>query len=197
MKNDNSLLMPDGDSPGRADARRNRHLLLETAQTLFNRDGVDGVSMTAIAEAAGVGKGTLYRHFANKADLCNALLDEDMLGLQRHVLAHLRQSSDPLANLKWFTSEIAAFVWRNEPLLVVEADGRGLELDHQAHFWWRQTIIGLLEQILTQRDVRYFADVIYVMLDVRTLRFQRSVLGYDNETILTGLHQTIDTFTTR
>ncbi|MEL6216458.1 MAG: helix-turn-helix domain-containing protein, partial [Pseudomonadota bacterium] len=86
ISNDNPLIIFDDDgTPSRADARRNRKLLLETAQALFEANGVDAVSMTAIADAADVGKGTLYRHFPNKAALCNALLDEDMHALQMDV----------------------------------------------------------------------------------------------------------------
>lgn len=195
MNNDNSLLLPEDDTPVRADARRNRELLLETAHRLFTTEGVESTSMTAIADAAGVGKGTLYRHFTNKADLCIALLDEDMRDLQCSVLKHLRQNDTPIDNLKWFVEQILDFVTRNETLLLVENDGHGTGLDHQAHIWWRQTVIGLLSQILPGKDVRYFADVLYVMLDVRTLHFQRTALGYNNNYILGGLKQTVDAFT--
>jgi AcrR family transcriptional regulator len=191
MSNDDILHIsePD-DTPGRSDARRNRALLLETAARLFDAQGVDAVSMTAIADEAAVGKGTLYRHFPNKAAVCNALLDEDMRLLQTDVLAHMREDGEPLHKLQWFLERVYQFVTRNEALLLVETDGRGLELDHPAHFWWRQTIAGLLGQLLPREDVRYETDVLYVMLDVRTLHFQRHVVGYDDATILSGLRRT-------
>lgn len=188
MNNDNGLLIPDDDTPQRADARRNRDLLLNTALSLFAASGVDAVSMTAIAEAAGVGKGTLYRHFANKTDLCHALLDEDMRELQMQVLAYLRDHTNPLENLQWFMGRILGFVERNEALLVVEDVSRmGITLDHPAHYWWRQTIMGLLAQLRPDEDVRYAADMLYLMLDVRTLRFQRDSLGYSMDEIRDGL----------
>jgi AcrR family transcriptional regulator len=61
----------------RADARRNRERLLETAQTLFRERGLD-VSVAEIAEAAGVGRGTLFRNFASKQDLIEAIVAERM-----------------------------------------------------------------------------------------------------------------------
>lgn len=59
----------------RADAARNRHRILAAAERLFARDGVAGTSMDAIAAAAHVGKGTVFRRFGDRASLALALLD--------------------------------------------------------------------------------------------------------------------------
>ena len=61
----------------RADAARNRKRLLEAAQRLFRERGLD-VSVSEIAEAAGVGRGTLFRNFASKEDLIAAVVAERM-----------------------------------------------------------------------------------------------------------------------
>src|SRR5262245_32542619 len=98
--NDNLLI--NEPQPSRADALKNRALLLETAHRLFAEQGVENVSMTAIADAAGVGKGTLYRHFENKADLCHALLDQETRDLQERSLRRLQNMGDPLDDLAWF-----------------------------------------------------------------------------------------------
>lgn len=58
----------------RSDAIRNRAKILEVTARLFAERGVDGVSMDQIATAAGVGKGTLFRRFGDKAGLGVALL---------------------------------------------------------------------------------------------------------------------------
>jgi AcrR family transcriptional regulator len=55
----------------RADARRNRERLLEVAVRSFSLDGPD-VPLEAIAKAAGVGIGTLYRHFPTREALVEA-----------------------------------------------------------------------------------------------------------------------------
>jgi AcrR family transcriptional regulator len=57
--------------PLRADAQRNRDRLLEVAVRAFSRDGPE-VTLDAIAKAAGVGIGTLYRHFPTREALVEA-----------------------------------------------------------------------------------------------------------------------------
>jgi AcrR family transcriptional regulator len=70
----------------RADAARNRAAVLEAAATLFRAHGVAAVSMDAVAAAAGVGKGTLFRRFGDKAGLAVALLDARERELQEAIL---------------------------------------------------------------------------------------------------------------
>ncbi|MFZ4816484.1 MAG: TetR/AcrR family transcriptional regulator [Phototrophicaceae bacterium] len=190
--NDHSLLMPDADMPTRADAVRNRDRLLRTAATLFAQQGVAVVSMNAIAEAAGVGKGTLYRHFTNKSDLCHALLEEDMSALQAQVLTLLREQPDARLALLAFVELVLAFVWRNEALLAIEDSTQAPMLNHPAHIWWRQTLFGLLGRLGVDTARQYLADSLYVMLDVRVLRFQHHVLGYSTETIQAGMQRLIE-----
>ena len=59
----------------RADAARNRAAVLQAAAGLFAEHGVAAVSMDQVAAAAGVGKGTIFRRFGDKAGLAVALLD--------------------------------------------------------------------------------------------------------------------------
>ncbi|NUS73790.1 MAG: TetR/AcrR family transcriptional regulator [Corynebacteriales bacterium] len=59
--------------PLRADAARNRQLLLAAAAEEFARHGLDA-SIADIARRAGVGKGTVFRHFATKDDLLAAIV---------------------------------------------------------------------------------------------------------------------------
>jgi AcrR family transcriptional regulator len=67
----------------RADARRNRDRVLETAQELFARDGLD-VSLDEIARGAGVGPGTVHRHFPTKEDLYLAVAIDEIEQLVAH-----------------------------------------------------------------------------------------------------------------
>lgn len=83
------------ETPLRADARRNREAVLDAAGELFARRG-DSVQMDEIAERAGLGVGTLYRHFADKQALRAAIIGrrfEAMTGLARAA----EQIADPWA----------------------------------------------------------------------------------------------------
>jgi AcrR family transcriptional regulator len=62
-----------GCRPMRADAVRNRQRILEAAEEIFTREGI-AVPVDAVAEAAGVGVGTLYRHFPTKEALFEAIV---------------------------------------------------------------------------------------------------------------------------
>jgi AcrR family transcriptional regulator len=75
-----------GDPAERADAARNRRRVLEAAQRLFDRDGVGCTSMDAIAAEAGVGKGTLFRRFGDRASLLQAILTESEQAFQDQMI---------------------------------------------------------------------------------------------------------------
>ena len=72
--------------PLRADAARNRDKVLAAAERLFREHGPDCVSMDAVAAEAGVGKGTLFRGFGDRAGLVLALLTEQERRLQEDVI---------------------------------------------------------------------------------------------------------------
>ncbi|MET8146204.1 helix-turn-helix domain-containing protein [Sphaerisporangium sp. NPDC005288] len=65
---------------GRSDARRNRDLVLRTAMRVFAEEGLQA-SLGRIAQRAGVGAGTVYRHFPSKDILVEAVLAEHLEAL--------------------------------------------------------------------------------------------------------------------
>ncbi|UCI06373.1 TetR/AcrR family transcriptional regulator [Mesorhizobium sp. B1-1-8] len=66
--------------PLRADAQRNRDRLVEVAAAAFTKDGVDA-SLEEIAKRAGVGIGTLYRHFPTREHLVEVVYRREVEGL--------------------------------------------------------------------------------------------------------------------
>jgi AcrR family transcriptional regulator len=83
------------DRERRADARRNRERVLRTAQQLFATEGL-GVSLDEIARRAGVGPGTVHRHFPTKEALYLAVAT----GMLQHLVTEaeaLAAGGDPAA----------------------------------------------------------------------------------------------------
>src|SRR6202011_1556628 len=71
----------------RADAARNRLLLLATAREMLAEQGPDRLTMDGLAERAGLGKGTVFRRFGTRAGIFQALLDDAERTFQEQVLS--------------------------------------------------------------------------------------------------------------
>lgn len=127
----------------RKDAARNRQKILVAARSLMERKGLDGVCMDDLAAAAGVGKGTLYRRFADKHALFRALLDDDERVLQEAVRARfgLKKDASPTVALCALWGALVDFVVDHKDVLAaaeVEARSRAALLD-SAPYHWRHT----------------------------------------------------------
>jgi len=100
-------LLPLADAPAheRRDAARNREALLGAAERLVERCGADQVTMDAVAAAAGVGKGTVFRRFDSREGLMAALLHRSETAWQAAVLSGpppLGPGADPWERLLAF-----------------------------------------------------------------------------------------------
>jgi AcrR family transcriptional regulator len=80
-----------GKTPARADAVRNKEKILTVAKQCFVEQGVD-VSLDSVAKRAGVGAGTLYRHFPSREALVAELLSAEMGDLEQDF-ADLRRAN--------------------------------------------------------------------------------------------------------
>lgn len=97
----------------RADAVRNRELLLETARAMIAEHGVEKVTMDGLAERAGLGKGTVFRRFGTRAGIFKALLDADEHRFQEQVFAGpppLGPGADPVDRLVAYGRARIAFL---------------------------------------------------------------------------------------
>ncbi len=90
--------------PLRADAARNRARILEAAESVFAAEGIE-VPVDMIAEKAGVGVGTLYRHFPTKEKLCEAILLERLAALSVDA-QELADADDPADAFFGFLSHV-------------------------------------------------------------------------------------------
>ncbi|MEV4422233.1 TetR/AcrR family transcriptional regulator [Patulibacter sp. NPDC049589] len=95
--------------PMRADALRNRERVLAAAQEAFAEGGPD-VAVAEIARRAGVGAGTLFRHFPTKQDLMLAVLDATFAGVVTAIDDALAMDDpwDALVQVLTATAEVQA-----------------------------------------------------------------------------------------
>jgi len=115
--------------PLRADAQRNRARILEAAEVVFAAEGIE-VPVDTIAEKAGVGVGTLYRHFPTKEKLCEAILMDRLSDLTLDAQA-LADAPDPATAFFGFLEHIVEQGAAKRDLLVAVA-GAGLEFEQAA-----------------------------------------------------------------
>ncbi|MEF7438771.1 TetR/AcrR family transcriptional regulator [Paenibacillus lautus] len=66
--------------------------ILDTAQALFNKYGVEDVSMHQVAKTAGIGQGTLYRRYPSKSKICFTLMEAKIDRFMEGLDVYLRNS---------------------------------------------------------------------------------------------------------
>jgi AcrR family transcriptional regulator len=108
----------------RADAQRNRERLIEVARQVFREQGYDA-SLDEVAKRAGVGAGTLYRHFPSREVLLDAIMQSWVDRVNESadkVLAHEGPPRELL--LAWFESYVALIsLHKGGPAKITQAMG--------------------------------------------------------------------------
>ncbi|MEZ4860565.1 MAG: TetR/AcrR family transcriptional regulator [Caldilineaceae bacterium] len=187
--------------PERADAAENRARILATAQQLIAEHGVAAVNMVDIARAAGIGQGTLYRRFANKSELCLALLDRQMRDFQEEVLAHLRTmtaaNAGKLTQLAWFIDALVHFQAHHSLLLC--AVSREIDVatnpESPPFLWQRLTVQGLLRAALAKGelaadvDTEFVGNALLALLAPEALHTLRETNHHSNTAIVAGIQR--------
>ncbi|MDP9038756.1 MAG: TetR/AcrR family transcriptional regulator, partial [Acidobacteriota bacterium] len=142
----------------RADAVRNRGRILEAAKAAFTRDGA-GASLDDVARQAGVGSGTLYRHFANRDALIEAVYRSEvdkLTGAGRRFAATL----GPLDGLRaWMLLLIDHMAAKRLILPAMEsvAGGSG-RLMEGARGVIHEVFVALVERAIASGDLRAETD---------------------------------------
>ncbi|QNE18518.1 TetR/AcrR family transcriptional regulator [Kribbella qitaiheensis] len=162
------LPLLDEPRPERADARRNRLKVLEAAERLFAEQGVKNVSLDAIAAAAGVGKGTVFRRFGDRAGLAVALLDEREVELQGKILTGpppLGPGADPVDRAVAFLDAYLALLDRHVELFIdSENASDGARYRIGSYRLWHRHIAMLVESARPDLDADYTAHFILAPL---------------------------------
>jgi AcrR family transcriptional regulator len=116
--------------PLRIDARRNEQALLDAAAALFITSGVE-VTVREIATKAGVGMGTLYRHFPTRADLIIAVYRHQVETCAEAGPVLLSESASPYAALRqWIFLFVDFLTTKHGLAAVMQSDKTGFETLH-------------------------------------------------------------------
>ena len=167
-----TLPLLDASRPERADAARNRRRVLDAAAALFAEHGVDGISMDAVARAAGVGKGTLFRRFGDRQGLLVALLDEAERRLQDDLL-HGPPPLGPGAPaearlLAFLEAYVALLEARGDIVRASERSSPGARLRTAAYTGWHLHVTVLLRELRPDADAAALAHVLLAPLAADT-----------------------------
>lgn len=181
----------------RCDAVENRQRILRVAKELFATQGLEQTNMQAIAKAAEVGQGTLYRSFANKGALCEALFAEDMESFRsradNYFKAHAADGA--LERLEWLLTEKIAFMDEHLPLFFTSHEcalGNNEAFKKSHHVWMVEQVKALLSEAKAKgetnvEDVAFAADAILASFSPPLLAYQRNDLGYSLARITAGI----------
>ncbi|MCS0605800.1 TetR/AcrR family transcriptional regulator [Streptomyces sp. LP11] len=152
----------------RADAARNRARLLEAAARLIAEHGVAGVTMEAVAAAARVGKGTVFRRFGDRTGLLMALLDHSDKQLQADFMGGpppLGPGAPPLDRLRAFGVAVLYRSAERLDLLLAAQPDPDRRFSHPAVAALRTHVVMLLRQIVPDGDCELLARTLLASLD--------------------------------
>jgi AcrR family transcriptional regulator len=154
----------------RADARRNEQALLEAAAAVFVQAGVDA-PVRDIAAAAGVGMGTIYRHFPTRADLVIAVYRHQVDACAEAGPALLARSAGPYAALtQWIDLFVDFLVTKHGLAAALQSDRARFETLH-AYFLDRLVPVcaRLLDAAAAAGEIRPDVDAFELLYAVGNL----------------------------
>ncbi|MFA1546196.1 TetR/AcrR family transcriptional regulator [Actinomadura chokoriensis] len=175
----------------RADAALNRRRILRAAAEVIAARGAEAVSMDEVARAAGVGVGTVYRRFGDRARLVYAVIDDRERDFQDafiHGPPPLGPGAPPPERLRAFLHALADRTEAQaELLLMAEADPPGARFRDGSYALYHMHLAMLLGQIRPGIDTAYLADALLAPLAANLFLHQRRTRGMPLDRIKAGL----------
>jgi len=174
-------------SAPRADAARNAARILDACERLFAERGVENVSMDDIAAEAGVGKGTLFRRFGDRAGLARAVIGER----ERLFQEELIRGEPPLGPGAPARDRLVAFVAG----LAERLDGHGELIrtaeasaphDDAVYRFYRTHVELLVREADPEADSEFIADALLAMLAARAFLYMPIVRELPLEHVVEG-----------
>ena len=138
----------------RADAVRNRERVLEAAKVVFGAGGAEA-SLEAVARAAGVGIGTLYRHFPTREALFEAVYRREVQQLA-DLAEQLKQEAQPVGALRQWLRSNVQFVATKKGMsaALALAAYKNSELFSYSFGRLTRAVSGLLDRAIAAGEIR-------------------------------------------
>ena len=172
-------------------ASRNQAAIADAAAELFRRRGVANVEVRDIAAAAGVGVGTVYRRFGDKASVIAAVIGEEERALQNALLSGpppLGPGAPPAERLNAFLRELAALTERNLDVLAAsESAAPGGRYRIGAYGVWRLHVVVLIRAASEDLDADWLAETLLAPLGAEHYRQQRREQGMSADRVVENL----------
>ncbi|TNC26157.1 TetR/AcrR family transcriptional regulator [Amycolatopsis alkalitolerans] len=147
----------------RADAARNRRAILRAAEDLIAASGPEHVSIERVAADAGVGKGTVFHRFTNRAGLMRALAMERISEFQqawRGGPPPLGPGAPARARLTAFLDAVVELSSRNVSLLAAYEHASGHRQDNPIYVEWHGHIRELIAEARPDLDAEVVAHIL-------------------------------------
>jgi AcrR family transcriptional regulator len=176
----------------RADAARNRDRILCAAARLFEESAdPNAVSMDAVAAAAGVGKGTVFRRFGDRAGLMRALLDEHESSFQENAIRGeppLGPGASPVDRLVAFGHARFDLLERHGLMIAgAEMSERGdARYDYPVYIFYRSHIGMLVSEADPHCDADYVTEALLAPLAATAFIYQRRARGMSLDRVKQG-----------
>ncbi|CAA9569609.1 MAG: Transcriptional regulator, AcrR family [uncultured Thermomicrobiales bacterium] len=182
-----------GWQPQRRAAALNEAAILKAADELLRSRGIDGADMREIAARAGVGIGTLYRRFGDKATLIAAVVGEQERALQDDLLRGpppLGPGAPAAERLEAFLQALCRLTEANaEALAAGQATTRLGRYGFGSYQAWRLHATVLLREVSPDLDAEWLADLLLAPLTPALYYGQRERWGMSAERIQANLLQ--------
>jgi AcrR family transcriptional regulator len=148
----------------RADAARNRRRILDAASGLLAEHGPEAVTMNAVAAAAGMGVGTVYRRFGDVAQLLLALLDHREQRFQEAFLdgpAPLGPGAPPAERLRAFLHALTDHIAEHQTVMLAAETASPMALYRSAAYVaWHTHVSVLLRRTRPEADGAVLAHLL-------------------------------------
>lgn len=176
--------------PERADAARNRQKILDVAARMLTTCGADRLSLDEVAREAGVGVGTVYRRFGDRAGLGYALLDDRERRFQGAFMSGpppLGPGAPPLERIVAFLHALVDYTLELQDLFLLLEQGKpktrfsGPYAVHHTH------LAVLIGQVRPAADPHFLADALLAPLNANLLGYQLADRGMTAAAIKAGL----------